>query len=297
MTGLPPDATTSVEAVRWSAATPGRPLAIAAPETVVTEEPLEIRLVHAGHAETVSVTMRTPDRDEDLAAGFLFSEGILSEPGQIVRIDSHRARGDHIVDVVTRERVEVDPDLRRQFLRNSSCGVCGRSLVKGLYAARGGPVLSDLAIPADRIARLPGRLRSTQRLFDRTGGLHAAGLFDGAGALLDSAEDVGRHNAVDKVIGARFRAGRLPDSRTVLQVSGRVSFEIVQKAGAAGIPIVAAVSAPSSLAISAADRLGVTLAAFVRDDRLTVYAHPERVVEEEAPNVGAGRSPERGRLG
>ncbi len=279
MTDPPADSTTTVEAIRWSAVTPGRPLAIAAAETVVTEEPLEIRLVHGDRAETVSVTMRTPDRDEDLAVGFLFTEGILSDPGQVERIDSHRARGDHIVDVVTRTPVAVDPDLRRQFLTNSSCGVCGRSLVKGLYAARGGPVVSDLTVTAGRLAGLPGRLRSAQRLFDRTGGLHAAGLFDAEGALVEAAEDVGRHNAVDKVIGARFRAGRLPESRAVLQVSGRVSFEIVQKAGAAGIPIVSAVSAPSSLAISAADRLGLTLAAFVRDDRLTVYAHPERVVD------------------
>jgi FdhD protein len=268
----------SVESLKWSARPGERSVSYPIQETVVTEEPLEIRLVHAGRAETVSVTMRTPTDDESLAAGFLFTEGIVPSRDLIERIESHRAEGDQIVDVHTRRPVSVDPALRRQFLTNSSCGVCGRALVQGIYAERGGPITSPLQVPAGRLLEMPSRLREAQHLFDRTGGLHAAGLFDAEARLGELAEDVGRHNAVDKVIGARFLAGQLPASERILQVSGRVSFEIVQKAGAAGIPIVAAVSAPSSLAISAADRLGITLAAFVREDRLSLYSHPERVV-------------------
>ncbi len=273
--------TATVEAVRWSRPAPrsGPGLAIEANETVVTEEPLEIRLVCGPRIETVSVTMRTPDGDEELAAGFLFAEGILTDPSQIEQIITHRPSGEHVVDVHTHAPVEIDPALHRRFLTSSSCGVCGRSLVKGLFAARGGPIASPLTIPAERLSELPARLRAAQSIFERTGGLHAAGLFDREARLLASAEDVGRHNAVDKVIGARFLAGRLPDSESILQVSGRVSYEIVQKAAAAGIPIVAAVSAPSSLAVTASDRLGITLAAFVRGDRMNLYAHPKRVVE------------------
>jgi FdhD protein len=270
----------SVEALTWSVR-PGEPrMSFPTQETVATEEPLEIRLVHEESVETVSVTMRTPTDDENLAVGFLYTEGFLSDPDQVLAVESHRPSGDHIVDVRTRERVHVDPDLRRQFLTNSSCGVCGRSLVKGLFATRG-PVTSDLTVSASRLSQMPGTLRKAQRLFDATGGLHAAGLFDREGRLLVSAEDIGRHNAVDKVVGARFLARRLPDMHSILQVSGRVSFEIVQKAGAAGVPVVSAVSAPSSLAVTAADRLGITLAAFVRDGRMNVYTHPSRVVDSD----------------
>ena len=266
-----------VEGQTWSVAPGQGPFTYPTEESVVTEEPLEIRLVHGDHVESVSVTMRTPTDDRALAAGFLFSEGILSDPTEIEEIVSHRDRGDHVVDVRTRRRVTFDPSLRRLFLTGSSCGVCGRSLVKGLYARRGGPILSDLTVDPRLLVELPGRLRAAQPLFDRTGGLHAAGLFGADGALLTVAEDVGRHNAVDKVIGRRFLEGQLPDSRAILQVSGRVSYEIVQKAATAGIPIVSAVSAPSSLAVSAADRLGLTLAAFVREPRMNVYAHSERI--------------------
>ncbi len=267
----------TVESVKWSVPAGREPLSYSAPETVVTEEPLEIRLVHGGRAETVSVTMRTPTDDESLAAGFLFAEGILSDRAAVERIESHAASGDQIVDVHTRRPVTVDAGARRQFLTNSSCGVCGRALVKGIYAERGGPVKSPLVVSARRLAALPDALRAHQRLFDRTGGLHAAALFDADGGAVAVAEDIGRHNAVDKVVGRLFLDGRLPAARLLLQVSGRVSFEIVQKAHAAGVPVVAAVSAPSSLAVSAADRFGITLAAFVRGDRLSVYAHPERV--------------------
>ena len=269
----------SVEGLKWSIGPGERALSFPTQETVVTEEPLEIRLVHDGKVESVSVTMRTPTDDASLAAGFLFTEGILTDRSEVERIESHRDEGDHILDVHTRRAVTVDPALRRQFLTNSSCGVCGRALVQGLYAERGGPVTSALRVRARRLLEMPSRLRGAQPLFDRTGGLHAAGLFSPEGRLAVVAEDIGRHNAVDKVVGVRFLGGHLPDSGLVLQVSGRVSFEIVQKAAAAGLPVVSAVSAPSSLAVSAADRLGITLIAFVREDRLSVYAHPERVVD------------------
>lgn len=269
----------SVESVRWSVGEGRSPISYPQPETVVTEEPLEIRLVHGGRSETVSVTMRTPTDDECLAAGFLFAEGVLPDRETVERVVSHRSNGEHIVDVHTRRPVTIDPGARRQFLTNSSCGVCGRSLVQGIFAERGGPVVSGLVVSARRLAELPRALRATQHLFDRTGGLHAAGLFGAEGPPVAVAEDVGRHNAVDKVVGRLFLDRQLPASDLILQVSGRVSYEIVQKASAAGVPVVAAVSAPSSLAVSAADRLGITLAAFVREDRLSLYAHPERVDE------------------
>ncbi len=278
MVAIELESVAAVESLKCAVPADGRAHAFPVEEMVATEEPLEVRLVHGDHVESVSVTMRTPTDDTALAVGFLFTEGILSAPEEVERIVSHRAEGEHIVDVITRRPVRFDPDLRRAFFVNSSCGVCGRSLVKGLYASRGGPVRSDLTVEAARLLEMPRRLRGSQPLFDRTGGLHAAALFDRDATLLEVAEDVGRHNAVDKVIGRRFLAGRLPDARSVLQVSGRVSFEIVQKAGTAGIPIVSAVSAPSSLAVGAADRLGLTLAGFVRDDHFNLYTHPERIL-------------------
>ncbi len=282
-------AVAQVESLKVALATGGT-LAFPVADLVATEEPLEIRLVHGGRSETVSVTMRTPTDDASLAAGFLFTEGILTDRADIERIVPNLDTSGNVVEVHTRRPIAVAPELRRQFFTNSSCGVCGRSLVKGLYAERGGPVVSDLEVDAALLLALPKRLGTAQPLFDRTGGLHAAGLFDADGALLEVAEDVGRHNAVDKVVGARFLRGRLPDTRAILQVSGRVSFEIVQKANAAGIPIVAAVSAPSSLAVSAADRWGITLAAFVREERLNLYTHPERVRGTTDPGPCLGRT-------
>lgn len=263
---------------------PGRgALAYPIEDTVVTEEPLEIRLVHRDRSETVSVTMRTPTDDAALAAGFLFTEGLIHDPDEIEGIDARRERGEHIVEVRTRHPVVLDPSVRRRFLTSSSCGLCGRSLVQDLFARRGGAVSSDLEVEPARLVELPALLRNAQTIFDRTGGLHAAGLFGPESGPLAFAEDIGRHNAVDKVIGRRFLDGCLPDDRSVLQVSGRVSFEIVQKAAAAGIPVVSAVSAPSSLAVTAADRLGVTLLAFVRKPRFNIYSHPERVRTSPLP--------------
>ncbi len=274
MTSDPPSLQT-VDATRWSGG--AAPFEVPATDEVVVEEPLEIRLGHGDRWEVVSVTMRTPGDDAALAAGFLFGEGILTDSALVDRVDPPEAEGDHVVTVWTRRPVALDPARRRQYFVNSSCGVCGRSLVKGLFAELGGPVQSDLTLPASTIVEFPARLRARQRLFDRSGGVHAAGLFDPDGSVTEVAEDVGRHNAVDKVVGRRFLDGALPARRSVLQISGRVSFEIVQKAASAGIPIVAAVSAPSSLAVTAADRWGITLAGFVRDGRLNVYAHPERL--------------------
>ncbi len=285
MPSRPAPGVTTVETLTFSRSPGTAGLTFPVADLVATEEPLEIRLVHEGRSETVSVTMRTPTDDAALAVGFLYSEGILTRPDELVRVLPGLDASGNVVEVHTRERIELAPDHARRFFANSSCGVCGRSLVKGVYAVRGGPVRSDLRVPLGVLLSLPGRLRSSQALFDRTGGLHAAGLFDAAGGLEDVAEDVGRHNAVDKVIGRRFLTGRLPASRSILQVSGRVSYEIVEKAAAAGIPLLSAVSAPSSRAVSAADRFGVTLAAFVRGERMNVYAHTERVEDGPSPSV------------
>jgi FdhD protein len=245
-----------------------------ATDRVAEEVPLEVRL----HGEPFSVIMRTPGADLDLAAGFLFTEGVVRHARDIERI----TRGDspHVVDVtLAPERAAVVPDLlgqRRQVTMNSSCGMCGRRTLESL-AVDAPPLARRWTVAAGTILQLPDRLRDAQRAFAETGGLHAAGVFDTAGRLELSAEDVGRHNAVDKLLGRLLMAGRLPLEESMLCVSGRSSFEIVQKAFLGGLPLVAAVSAPSSLAIELAGRAGITLLGFVRGDRFNLYAHPERV--------------------
>jgi FdhD protein len=249
-------------------------------DTLATEEPLEIRVQGPGQEMVqVAVTMRTPGGDFELACGFLFTEGLIA-PGEVRRV----AYCDNLpgeeqrynVVSVTLERPFDAEGLRRNFYANSSCGVCGKAALEDIEvrceAVAPGPEV-DLPL----LVTLPDRLREAQTVFERTGGLHAAGLFSAEGEVLTVREDVGRHNAVDKVIGERYLAGDVPASGTILQVSGRASFEIVQKAAVAGIPIVSAVSAPSSLAVEAADRFGMTLVGFVRDGRANVYTHPERV--------------------
>lgn len=254
-------------------------------DTLATEEPLEIRLCFGERARhtTVTVTMRTPGADFFLAAGFLFTEGILHKPQEIRQISYCT---DPQIDVEQQYNVVnifVDPDFhydlaqQRRFYTNSSCGVCGKSSIEALQACGLGPVRSKLHVDPALLASLPERLRAAQILFRRTGGVHAAGLFDAGGRLLSIAEDVGRHNAVDKVIGQLFLEGRLPAVETILQVSGRLSFELVQKAGMAGIPIISAVSAPSSLAVETAQALQITLVAFDRGDHLNVYSYPQRL--------------------
>jgi FdhD protein len=230
-------------------------------DTLAVEEPLEIRV--DGHA--VSVTMRTPGEDLDLALGFLTTEG--------ADVVSAIACADNVVDVTVRSM----PDLQRNFYTSSSCGLCGKASVDAVRTVLRYDVSRDDA-PLDpaMLVTLPDKLRAAQRGFDKTGGLHAAGLFRD-GELVCLREDVGRHNAVDKVVGWAVQREMLPLSGTVLQVSGRASFELVQKALMAGIPTLVAVSAPSSLAVELADEAGVTLIGFLRGTSYNIYAHPHRL--------------------
>jgi FdhD protein len=250
------------------------------PDTVATEEPMEIRVGGPGQeARAVAVTMRTPGGDYELAGGFLFTEGLIA-PGEIQRVaycdDLGEDEQRYNVVTITLDRPFDHDRLHRNFYATSSCGICGKATLEDVEV-RCAPVAAGTQVPASVLVSLPDALRAKQRVFDRTGGLHAAGLFTPAGELLTLREDVGRHNAVDKVIGEQLLAGRVPLADHVLQVSGRASFEIVQKAAVAGIPVVSAVSAPTSLAVEAAERFGMTLVGFVRDGRCNVYAHPERV--------------------
>jgi FdhD protein len=250
---------------------------VAGRDRIAVEAPLEVRL----EGQPFSVIMRTPGADEDLAAGFLFSEGVVSEAGEIQKIEV----GDspNVVNVsLAPSRAAVVPELlsqRRQVVMNSSCGMCGRRTLESLDVNRP-PLAVRWTVSADVIQSLPATLRASQQAFAETGGLHAAGLFDVTGRLEMTAEDVGRHNAVDKLIGRMLLAGRPPLEQSLLFVSGRSSFEIVQKAFLAGIPLVAAVSAPSSLAIDLAREAGMTLLGFVRGGRFNSYATLSRVDHE-----------------
>lgn len=253
------------------------------PDELATEEPLEIRLNAGGRTERVAVTMRTPGDDFELAAGFLLTEGIIGAPEEIHRIRYCSDPGmedEQRYNVVTADIRGELPELRhleRHFTMSSACGVCGKTSIDAL-AVRGcaspprGPEVS-----AEVLFALPERLRAAQGVFDRTGGLHATGLFDRFGELVCAREDVGRHNAVDKAIGWALTQGRVPLHEHVLLVSGRSSFEIMQKALVAGIPIVCAVSAPSSLAVTLAKDFGMTLVGFLRGTRGNVYAGAERI--------------------
>ena len=250
------------------------------PDTLATEEPLEIRVAGPdGATQQVAVTMRTPGGDFELAVGFLFTEGLIG-PGDVRRVaycdDVEDEEQRYNVVTVTLERAFDPEKLRRNFYATSSCGVCGKAALDDIEV-RCEPVAPGPQVSVEALLSLPDRLREAQKVFERTGGLHAAGLFTPDAQLVTLREDVGRHNAVDKVIGERLLQEGIPLSGHVLQVSGRASFEIVQKAAVAGVPLVSAVSAPSSLAVEAADRFGMTLAGFVRDGRLNVYTHPERV--------------------
>jgi FdhD protein len=249
-------------------------------DSLATEEPFEIRAQGPGQDATrVAVTMRTPGGDFELAAGFLFTEGLVASDGvQRVAYCDDLDEEDQRYNVVTVSLARpFDAGLlSRNFYATSSCGVCGKASLDDI-AVRCDVVPPGFTVAAETLLGLPERLRAAQRVFDRTGGLHAAGLFTPAGDVVSVREDVGRHNAVDKVIGEQLLAGALPLSERVLQVSGRASFEIVQKAAVAGIPVVSAVSAPSSLAVDAGERLGVTVVGFVRDGGCNVYTHPDRV--------------------
>ena len=241
------------------------------------EEPLELRL----DGERIAVTMRTPGNDFDLAFGFAVTEGLVGAAAEIATlrycVDVPDDQQYNVVDVRRRAPGPVDDRLRRNVYISSSCGVCGTASIDSVRRAAEDVTADDLVVPADVVAQLPDRLRTEQRVFDRTGGLHAAGLFDAAGNLLCLREDVGRHNAVDKVIGWAGREGRLPLHGCVLVVSGRIAFEIVQKALIAGVPMVVAISAPTSLAVALAEESGMTLAGFVRNGDMNLYSHAHRV--------------------
>ncbi|MGK5679855.1 formate dehydrogenase accessory sulfurtransferase FdhD [Actinoplanes sp. URMC 104] len=249
------------------------------PDDLAAEEPLEIRVRKA----PLAVTMRTPGQDIDLAMGFLLTEGVIGGAGDVVTAQlcagTDTPNTYNVVDVVL--GADVPPpvtDPSRNFYTTSSCGVCGKASIDAVRTRSRFDVSADpLSIPASTLTELPDRLRAAQRTFDRTGGLHAAGLFGSDGELLVLREDVGRHNAVDKVIGWALREGRLPLTGHVLLVSGRASFELTQKAWMAGIPLLAAVSAPSTLAAELADEAGMTLVGFLRGKSMNVYTRPERV--------------------
>ncbi|MBI1757742.1 MAG: formate dehydrogenase accessory sulfurtransferase FdhD [Actinobacteria bacterium] len=265
-------------------------------DELATEEPMEIRVSAGARSRAVAVTMRTPGADFELVAGFLHSEGVAGVRRISYCVDSSSSGGagddsDDADDRVTRQRFNVVtawldelPDLaplERYGYTSSACGVCGKASLDALRARGLRSMAGDRArIPVETLLSLPDRLRQTQGVFGRTGGLHAAAVFDPAGELLCVREDVGRHNAVDKVVGWAALAGRLPLSGHLLLVSGRTSYEILQKAVAAQIPIVCAISAPSSLAVSMAEEFGVTLVGFLRDGRCNVYAGADRITPQ-----------------
>ncbi|OKI00791.1 sufurtransferase FdhD [Streptomyces sp. CB02923] len=263
------------------------------PDTLVGEEPLEIRL----GGKPLAITMRTPGDDFALAAGFLVSEGVLGSAGELANIvycagaTEDGSNTYNVVDVQLAPGVPVpDISLERNVYTTSSCGLCGKASLDAVRTSArwrlDPPAEATARITPATLAALPGRLRAAQRVFDRTGGLHAAALFGADGELLDVREDVGRHNAVDKVVGRALQEDRLPLRDTVLMVSGRASFELVQKAVMAGIPTLAAVSAPSSLAVDLAVESGLTLVGFLRGTSMNVYAGEERI----ALGAEAGRA-------
>ena len=251
-----------------------------AEDAAATEEPLDVRL----HGTSFAVVMRTPGEDRALAAGFLYAERIIGSADDIGAVEHcrhpDRSEAHHVVDVFlvgeAAAAVSRHLDGRRRVVANSSCGVCGRATIDELRD-RVAPLTSDWRLDRSVVSGFPSALRSRQRCFDETGGLHAAGLFERDGTCRISHEDVGRHNAVDKVVGSMLLADRLPLDDVFLGVSGRVSFEIVQKAWVAAIPIVAAVSAPTTLAVDLADAAGITLIAFVRGETFNIYSHAGRV--------------------
>ncbi len=269
--------------VRINLDLPGDP--VRRPDDLAAEEPLEIRVGRAGPGRRtpLAVTMRTPGQDIDLAMGFLLTEGVIGAAEDVLTAQlcagTDTPNTYNVVDVVLDDAVpppETDPS--RNFYTTSSCGVCGKASIDAVRTRSRFDVADDpLTIPPRTLATLPDKLRAAQRTFDRTGGLHAAGLFTADGDLLVLREDVGRHNAVDKVVGWALREHRLPLRGHVLLVSGRASFELTQKAWMAGLPLLAAVSAPSTLAAELADEAGMTLVGFLRGPTMNVYTRPERV--------------------
>lgn len=257
------------------------PKATTRPDTLVVEEPLEVRL----GGVPVSVTMRTPGDDFDLVAGFLVTEGVIAGGGQLATMrycagaTSDGVNTYNVIDAAIRDgAAPLDLSIQRNFYTTSSCGLCGKASIEAIRTRTRWPVSDDaVRLRPEVLVGLPDTLRAAQRVFDRTGGLHAAGLFTADGALLCLREDVGRHNAVDKVVGWAAREGRLPLSGAVLLVSGRASFELAQKALMAGVPVLVSVSAPSSLAVELAEEAGMTLVGFLRGTSMNVYAGAHRL--------------------
>ena len=250
---------------------------------VTVEEPLEIKLSSKKIGlKTVSIIMRTPVMDNYLAVGFLFSEGIIKNRQDVISVDNFdedtgKARDNTIVIQVA-ENVDFDgSDYSRNFIVNSSCGVCGKSNINAVFLKTGRIVRSSLKINKDIILTLPEKMRGLQTIFGETGGIHAAGLFYFDGNPIIVTEDIGRHNAVDKVVGYMLSNDMVFRDDLVMQVSGRAGFEILQKSAIAGIPVVSSVSAPSSLAVQTAESMNITLVCFVRENRFNIYANPERI--------------------
>jgi FdhD protein len=276
----PPPLRKSVTRVRAAAVRNGQ--RSERPEQLATEEPMEIRAGGPGQEPVqVAVTMRTPGSDFELAVGFLVGEGLVHSPAEVATVrycdlDPGEPQLYNIVTVELRERFVLEGPARN-FSVTSSCGVCGKASLDQVEQACH-PIAPSAPVAASVVLSLPGRLRQAQQVFDRTGGLHAAGAFRLDGSPVAVREDVGRHNALDKLVGRAFLAGELPLSDHIVMVSGRVSFELVQKAAMAGAGLICAVSAPSSLAVETAERLGMGLVGFVRDAGFNVYAHPERIL-------------------
>ena len=254
------------------------------PDALATEEPMEIRLISGAAKQTVAVTMRTPGADFELAAGFLYGEGIVSSPEDILKIsycvdsDLDAEQQYNIVNVELRgDRDYYLKPLERHFYTTSACGVCGKASLEQLELRGCSVRPSGPEVSAEVVYSLPEKLREAQGLFEATGGLHAAALFDAEGELVALREDVGRHNATDKLVGWALLEGRLPLSGQIVMVSGRSSFEILQKCLTAGVPIVCAVSAPSSLAVDVARQFNITLIGFLRGNRFNVYSGHERM--------------------
>jgi FdhD protein len=269
----PPQRVKTTNVVEWNEGCNRR-----IPDDLAVEEPLEIRVGGA----SLTITMRTPGDDFELAAGFLYAEGVVDRPDDVSRISYGRGSDGrptgNVVDVVLRPGRSVDlGTLERHFVASSSCGICGRTSIESIRARATPSPTGGFSIDPDLLTHLPVALRSSQRVFGRTGGLHAAALFEANGNLVAVREDIGRHNAVDKVIGEAFLRGGLPLTEQLLLVSGRGGFEIVQKALVAGVPILASVSAPSSLAVQLARDGGLTLIGFLRERRFVVYSHANRV--------------------
>jgi FdhD protein len=254
---------------------------VARPETLVVEEPLEIRV----NGTPITVTMRTPGSDIELAQGFLLTEGVIAKRDDVLTVRYCKGAGEdalntyNVLDVTLAPGVPMpDIDVTRNFYTTSSCGVGGKASLEAVRTiSRHAPGDDPSMVAAETLSAMPDRLREAQKVFATTGGLHGAALFDVDGATLAVREDIGRHNAVDKVIGWALEQDRIPLGGTVLLVSGRASFELTQKAVMAGIPVLAAVSAPSSLAVDLASQSGLTLVAFLRGDSMNVYARPDRI--------------------